>query len=370
MDLSTTNFIGDLVRQYSPFTWLAYLVNMVLAIVAILAAGVGPAPVLIYWERKVAAFVQARLGPMRVGPYGVLQSVADVLKLLFKELITPRGADKFIFFLAPALPLTGSFLVLAVIPWASSLQVANPSMGVPFVIAVSGLGILGILVAGWASNNKFSLLGSLRCGAQMVSYEVSISLIMLFIVLISGTADIREIVLTQQGSFLDWWIFKIPVLGFIAFCLYLVSATAELNRGPFDMAEAEQELTAGFHTEYSSTAFAMFFLAEYINIVATSALAATFFLGGFLPFALPTFGVEALAGPVGAVNHALAFIPGLLWMAGKIAFLITIFMFFRWTYPRPRVDQLMSLEWKFLLPLNLSLLALGAVFVAFGVIIP
>jgi len=360
MDLSTSNIIGDLVRQYAPFSWVAAIVNGIIALVAVMAVGVGPAPILIWWERKVAAFTQARLGPMRLGPWGLLQTVADVLKLLFKELITPRGADKFIFFLAPALPLTASFLVLAVIPWDHNLQVANPGMGVPFVIAISGLGILGSLVAGWASNNKFALLGSLRSGAQMVSYEVSLSLIMLFVVLVSGTTDLREIVVNQQGPFWHWWIIKAPVLGFVAFVMYMISATAELNRAPFDMVEAEQEITAGFHTEYSSTAFAMFFLAEYINLVATSALASTFFLGGFLPFQIGIAGVD----------HLLMLIPGFLWMAMKILGLITLFMFFRWTYPRPRVDQLMMLEWKFLLPANLILLALGAVFVAFGLIIP
>jgi NADH-quinone oxidoreductase subunit H len=370
MDLSTTNFIGDLVREYSPYSWVASIVNGVIAIVAIMAVGVGPSPMLIWWERKVAAFTQARLGPMRVGPWGLLQTVCDVIKLLFKELITPHGADKLLFFLAPALPLTGSFLVLAVIPWDHNLQVANPGMGVPFIIAVSSLGILGTLLAGWSSNNKFSLLGALRCGAQMISYEVSLSLIMLFVVLMSGSADVREIVLSQQGNVTDWWIIKAPFLGIAAFVMYMISATAELNRGPFDMSEAEQELTAGFHTEYSSTAFAMFFLAEYINMVATSALASVFFLGGFLPFAFPDFGFAPIVGVVASINGALAILPGFFWMAGKILFLITLFMFFRWTYPRPRVDQLMSLEWKFLLPANLILLGLGAVFIAFGLILP
>ncbi len=358
MDFSSTvHPIGEWIRSIAPLPWIATVVNGLIAIVAVMLAGVGPAPMLIWWERKVAAFTQARLGPMRLGPWGLLQTVADVLKLLFKEIIIPRGADKFVFFLAPMLPLTSSFLVLAVVPWDHHMQVANPNMGVPFVIAVSGLGILGTLIAGWASNNKFSLLGSLRCGAQMISYEVSLSLIMLFVVLIAGTADLREIVIGQQGPFWNWWILKMPVLGFIAFVMYMISATAELNRGPFDMAEAEQELTAGFHTEYSSTAFAMFFLAEYINMVATSALAATFFLGGFMPFQI---GVEA-------VDAILRLIPGFVWMGAKISFLITLFMFFRWTYPRPRVDQLMSFEWKFLLPFNLGLLALGAIFIALGI---
>ena len=242
------------------------------------------------------------------------------------------------------------------IPFSSSIQDTDPVLGIPYLIAVSGLGILGILIGGWGSDNKYSLLGSLRSGSQMISYEVSLAMIMLFFVLITGTASLQEIVLTQQGTILDWWIFKIPGLGIVAFLLYLVSSTAEINRGPFDIAEAEQELTSGFHTEYSGMAFAMFYLAEYVNLVSAAGLVTTFFLGGFLP---PLIGVEA-------VDSVLIQVPGLLWFAIKTFIIIVTIMFFKWTFPRPRVDQLLSLEWKFLLPINIVLLVLGGIFVANG----
>jgi len=270
--------------------------------------------------------------------------------------MVPNGADRIVFFLAPMLPLSASFLILTVIPFDHHMQVTDLHQGILFVIAISGLGTFGILIGGWGSNNKYSLLGSLRSGAQIISYEISLALIMLFIVLITGTASLREIVLSQQGTVLDWWIFKIPGLGLIAFILFLISSTAELNRAPFDIAEAEQELTAGFHTEYSGMCFALFFLAEYINLIVASALGATLFLGGFLA---PQLGIAFL-------DAWFTFIPGFLWFGLKIFFLIFLYMVFRWTFPRPRVDQLMALEWKFLLPINLVLLLLGGLFVAKG----
>lgn len=361
MDFPTTNMIGDMIRTLIPNTTLAYLVNGVLAVLALLMIPFVLVPFLIYLERKVCARIQARVGPNRVGPFGLLQTIADVMKLLFKEILIPGGADKFTFLLATTLPLSSSFLILAIMPFDSNLQVTDLSMGVPFVIAISGLGILGLLIGGWGSNNKYSLLGSLRAGSQMISYEISLALIMLFIVLVSGTASLREIVLTQQGPFWhSWWIFKIPVLGLVVFILYLISSTAELNRGPFDIAEAEQELTAGPFTEYSGMAYAMFYLAEYINLVIAAGLAATLFLGGFLP---PLIGVQS-------VDQILVKVPGVVWFALKDLFIIIVYMFFRWTFPRPRVDQLIAFEWKFMLPLNLIMLVLGAVFVSVGWILP
>lgn len=356
----TTNAIGDYVRHLGLAPWATSAILALLGVVAIAGLVFGAVPNLVYMERKVSAFIQSRLGPMRVGPWGILQAFADVMKLTFKEILVPRGADHLVFFLAPMLPLSASFLMLAVIPFQHNLQVCNPDMGIPYIIAVSGVGILGILIGGWGSNNKFSLLGSLRSGAQMVSYEVSLAFILLFVVMISGKADLLGVVLSQQGTVLDWWVFKIPGLGIIAFILFQISSTAELNRAPFDIAEAEQELVAGFHTEYSGTAFAMFFLAEYANLLASTSLVTVCFLGGFLP---PTIGV-----PV--VDNVLFMIPGIAWFAGKVLLLILLSMFYRWTFPRPRVDQLMALEWKVLLPANLALLVLGALFVAMGWILP
>lgn len=333
-----------------------FLLTGIISVLGILAVAFGSAPMLIWMERKVSAHIQARLGPMRVGPHGLLQSAADIVKLVLKEVLVPRGADKLVFFLAPALPLTASFLILAIIPFDDHLQVTDPQLGVLYVIGISGLGILGILMGGWASNSKYSLLGAMRAGAQMLSYEISMALGILFVVMVSGETSLREIVLSQQGTLLDWWIFKIPLVGFIAFILFLISSVAELNRAPFDIAEAEQEITAGFHTEYSGMSFALFYLAEYINMIIASALGAIFFLGGFLA---PTIGVES-------VDQILTAIPGFLWLGLKMVLIIFFYMWLRWTLPRPRVDQLMLLEWKFLLPLNILLLTLGACCVLMG----
>lgn len=353
--LSSTNFLGDLIRaHFAPPA--SDIINILLAIFALLAV-VALTPICLIWlERKVCAHFQARLGPMRVGWHGLLQPLADGIKLLFKEVLKPEGADTFLFFLAPILPATSSFLVLTVIPFDHHFQVTDLDAGVLFVIAVSGLNIFGVLLAGWASNNKYSLLGGIRSGAQMLSYEISLALIMLLVVLLSGTASLREIVLTQQGTVLDWWIFKFPVFGALAFVMFLISSTAELNRGPFDMVEAESELTGGFTTEYSGISFAMFFLAEFVNMFASAALATTFFLGGFLA---PRFGVPGLDG-------LLASVPGSIWFFLKAYGIILCFMWFRWSFPRPRVDQIMALEWKVLLPINLGLLTLGGLFLGLG----
>jgi len=314
-------------------------------------------PLFLVWlERKVSARIQARLGPTRVGPAGVLQTFADMMKLLFKEIITPSGADRVIFYLAPLLPITATCLVLPVIPFSSTWQIADPELGVIYVLGISGLGIFGVLLAGWASNNKFSLLGALRCGAQMISYEISIAMLILFVVMMSGETSLHNIVVSQQGTVLDWWVFKVPGLGLLAFCLYIISSTAELNRGPFDIAEAEQELTAGFHTEYAGMGFAMFFLAEFVNLSVAAFLGTIFFLGGYLA---PQFGWDPL-------DRILAFVPEVIWFNLKSMVFIMIYMLLRWTYPRPRVDQLLALEWKVLLPINLCLLVVGGLFIYFG----
>lgn len=331
----------------------AFAVTHFLAMVA-LSMLVVAVPLLLVWlERKVSARIQARIGPNRVGPFGLLQTAADMVKLLCKEIITPAGADRPVYFLAPLLPITASCLVVAILPFDAGLQVTDLDAGALYAIGIAGMGVFGVLLAGWSSNNKFSLLGALRSGAQMISYSISIALITLLIVLLAGSASLRDIVLSQQGTVFDWWIFKAPVLGFVSFLMYIISSTAELNRGPFDIAEAEQELTAGFHTEYSGTAFAMFFMAEYLNMLIASCLGATFFLGGFLA---PQFGLAA-------VDNVLTYIPGFLWFGLKVFFMIMVYMVIRWTFPRPRVDQLMMLEWKVLMPFNLLLLMVGGIFV-------
>jgi NADH-quinone oxidoreductase subunit H len=348
------NAVGDLVRQLFP--GVAGYVNGFLTIASLLLL-VSLLPVFLIWlERKVAARFQARLGPMRVGYHGLLQSTADGLKLVFKEVLIPEGADRFVFFLAPILPASATFLVMTILPFDHHLQVADPAGGVIYVIGISGLGILGILLAGWASNNKYSLLGAMRSGAQLISFEISLALIMLLIVMVTGTASLREIVLSQQGTMLDWWIFKLPVLGFIAFVMYMISSTAELNRAPFDISEAESELTGGFATEYSGISFAMFFFAEFVNMFVSAGIATTLFLGGFLA---PQFGI-------GLIDAVFDFIPGFVWFFCKTFLIIFLYMWFRWSFPRLRVDQLMYLEWKMLLPANLVLLIATGLFLAMG----
>ncbi len=348
------NGIGNMVRTLFPES--AFIINSLISICSLFLL-VSLLPVFLIWlERKVAARFQARLGPMRVGYHGLLQSSADGLKLIFKEILKPEGADTFVFFLAPILPASATFLVMAILPFDHHLQVADPAGGVIYVIGISGLSILGILLAGWASNNKYSLLGAMRSGAQMISFEISLTLVMLLIVMLTGTASLREIVLSQQGTVADWWIFKLPGLGLIAFLMYMVSSTAELNRAPFDISEAESELTGGFATEYSGISFAMFFFAEFVNMFVSAGIAATFFLGGFLA---PQIGV-AFIDPLFAV------IPGFVWFFLKTFFVIFLYMWFRWTFPRLRVDQLMYLEWKMLLPANLLLLMSGGFFMAMG----
>jgi NADH-quinone oxidoreductase subunit H len=350
-----TNAIGDFVRATLPGP-LAELANIMLAVLAILSLVALTPMVLIWMERKVCARFQARLGPMRVGYHGLLQPLADGLKLVFKEVMKPEGADSLLFFLAPILAATASFMVLMVIPFDHHLQVTDLNGGVLYVIAVAGLGVIGVLLAGWSSNNKYSLLGAMRAGAQMISFEISLVLLMLLIVLLAGTGSLREIVFSQAGLLWDWWIFKFPLFGFAAFVLFLISTTAELNRAPFDMAEAESELTGGFTTEYSGISFAMFFLAEFVNMFVAAALTTTFFLGGFLA---PQFGLPPL-------DRLLDAIPGFIWFFLKSYSIIFIYMWFRWSFPRPRVDQLMNLEWKVLVPANFALLLVAGVFVALG----
>jgi NADH-quinone oxidoreductase subunit H len=296
---------------------------------------------LVYIERKVCAFIQNRVGPNRVGPYGIVQTVADLIKLLFKELLMVQKADKFLFNLAPFIVIIASFMAIGALPYAKGLQAMDLNVGLFYIIAVTSLSVLGILLAGWSSNSKYSLLGAMRSGAQVISYELSVGMSLLAIVVFSGSMQLSVIVESQANG---WWLFKGHIPAFIAFVIFLVASTAETNRGPFDMAEAESELTAGFHTEYSGIKFAFFFLAEYMNMFLAAALAATVFLGGWQP--LHFGGFEGF-------NHVMDFIPPIIWFFGKTFALIYIIMLFKWTFPRLRIDQLLTLEWKYLLPINL-----------------
>ena len=297
--------------------------------------------VLVLMERKVAAHMQIRLGPNRVGPLGMFQTTADTLKLVMKEGLTPQGADKFLFNLAPFVVMIVAMLLLAPIAFAKGFQIWDINIGVLFVSAVSSVSVIGILMAGWASNNKYSLLGAMRSGAQIVSYELSAGLSIISIVVLTGSLQISDIIASQQNG---WWLFKGHIPAIIAFVIFIIAVTAETNRAPFDLAEAESELTAGFHTEYSGMKFALFFLAEYVNIFIACAIGATLFLGGWMPLHI---------GHWEGFNHIMDYIPSSIWFMGKTFFLIFLIMWFRWTFPRLRIDQLLNLEWKYLLPISL-----------------
>lgn len=308
--------------------------------------------VLIMMERKVSAWMQVRLGPNRVGPKGMFQTVADTLKLAVKEGMTPDGADKFLFNLAPFIVMIVAMVILAPIMFAKNFQIWDINIGVLFIAAVSSVSVIGILMAGWASNNKYSLLGAMRSGAQIVSYELSAGFSIIAIVILSGSLQISEIVNSQADG---WWLFKGHVPAMIAFVIFLIAVTAETNRAPFDLAEAESELTAGFHTEYSGMKFALFFLAEYVNIFIVCAIGATLFLGGWQPL---HFGTDT------TFNRIMDYVPSSVWFFAKTFFLIFVIMWFRWTFPRLRIDQLLNLEWKYLLPIsmiNLLLVTLIAI---------
>lgn len=306
---------------------------------------------LIYIERKIAAHFQCRLGPTRVGPFGLFQTLADTLKLVFKEDFVPPKADRSLHMLAPFLALLVPVVLLALLPYSPNVQVADLNIGILFITAIGGFGVMGILIAGWSSNNKWSMIGAMRAGAQIISYELSATLALLVVVLFSGTMSLTGIVLSQQDG---WWVWRGHAAGFVAFLIYIVASTAELNRTPFDIPEGESELTAGFHTEYSGLRFAFFFLAEFINMFTVSALTATLFLGGWMPFHV---------GDWTGFNAAMDTIPPGIWFLTKTSMVIFVIMWFRWTFPRLRVDQLMHLEWKVLLPLGFVNLFVAAVVV-------
>jgi len=348
----TTSVQDWLLMKFNPTMALAIECVIVILLSISLFAILGL--VLVLMERKVAAHIQIRLGPNRVGPGGMFQTVADTLKLIMKEGLVPDKADKFLFNLAPFVVMMVGMLLLAPIAFAKNFQIWDINIGVLYISSVSSLSVIGILMAGWASNNKYSLLGAMRSGAQIVSYELSAGFAVLTIVVLTGSLQLSEIVNAQQNG---WWIFKGHIPAVIAFVLYIIAVTAETNRAPFDLAEAESELTAGFHTEYSGMRFALFFLAEYINIFIVCAIGATLFFGGWMPLHI---------GNWEAFNHIMDYIPSSVWFMGKTFFLIFLIMWFRWTFPRLRVDQLLNLEWKYLLPLSLFNILLVAVIVILG----
>jgi NADH-quinone oxidoreductase subunit H len=348
-----TNLVDSwLNAQFHPF--IAFLIEAVIVMVLVIGLFAFLGLVLVFMERKVSSFMQLRLGPNRVGPQGIFQTVADTLKLIVKENFSPSNVDVFLYTLAPFIVMIVAMVVLAPLAFSKGFQIWDVNIGILFITAISSVSVIGILMAGWSSNNKYSLLGAMRSGAQIVSYELSAGLSILVIVMLTGSLKISDIINAQADG---WWIFKGHIPAIIAFVIYIIAATAETNRAPFDMAEAESELTAGFHTEYSGMKFALFFLAEYVNVFIVCAVGATLFLGGWMPL---HFGSNNI------FNHVMDYIPGIVWFFGKAFFLIFILMWFRWTFPRLRIDQLLNLEWKYLLPICLFNLLLATVIVIAG----
>jgi len=309
---------------------------------------------LIYIERKVAAFFQARLGPNRLGKYGMFQSLADMIKILIKEIIQIKKADKVLFYAAPFFAIVASVLAFGAIPFGLDLQAIDFNIGVFYLLAVSSLGVIGILLAGWSSNNKYSMIGAMRSGAQFISYELSAGFSLMTIVVLSGTMQFSEII---EGQRYCWNLFNGHLPAFIAFVIYLISGHAETNRGPFDLPEAESELTAGYHTEYSGLQFGFFYLSEYLNMFIVAAVATTMFLGGWMPVQIK--GWEAF-------NQAMWVIPSWAWFFGKAGVMIFLSLWVRWSFPRLRIDLLLNLEWKYLLPVNLVNILVMVVIVLSG----
>lgn len=296
----------------------------------------------VWVERKISAHIQNRLGPMRVGWHGILQTLADALKLIQKEDIRPAAADRWVWWWAPAVSFVAVFAAFVAVPFGEKLVVRDFNIGVLYIVAITTFGVISMLMAGWGSNNKYSLLGGFRSAAQVVSYEVPMILAILSVVMVAGSLSMMSIVQSQQGTMLgfipNWFIFRHFPFGLIGFIVFIIAGTAETNRTPFDLPEAESELVAGFATEYSGMKYAMFYLAEYAAMYVMSAVGTVLFLGGWY-------------GP---------WLPSWLWFAIKSVFLVCVLMWFRWTFPRLRVDQLMELSWKFLIPLAfLNLLAVG-----------
>jgi NADH-quinone oxidoreductase subunit H len=343
-----------------------FILVPVIKIALIMAIVPGYVAVITLAERKVIAWMQVRLGPMRVGPWGILQMVADPIKWLLKEESIPSGADKWIFMLAPVVCLIPAFIVLAVIPLGPTINIApihafgrtitippitpyvtDVNIGVLYVLSISSVGVLGIILGGWASNSKYPLLGALRSAAQMVSYEVALGFSIIGVLMLSGTLSLVSIVEAQKNSGI-WYVFYQP----IGFLLFFVCGVAETNRAPFDMPEAESELVAGFHTEYSGFRFSLFFLAEYANMLTVAAMAVTLFWGGWLR---PFPNVSALA--------FLDLIPPVLWFVAKVIVFLYLYLWFRASWPRYRYDQLMKLGWQFLLPISMANVIVTAILV-------
>jgi NADH-quinone oxidoreductase subunit H len=334
---------------------LIELLIMVLKILAIVVPLILSVAYYTYLERKVIGYMQVRLGPNLIGPYGLFQPFADVAKLLLKEIVLPANANKFLFLLAPVLTLVPAFSAWAVVPFSDTLVLADVDAGLLFILALSSLGIYGPIIAGWASNSKYAFLGGLRSAAQMVSYEVAMGFALVGVLILAGSLNLREIVLAQRGGVLDW--FWLPLLPM--FVIYVISSVAETNRAPFDVAEGESEIVAGFHVEYAGAAFALFFLAEYANMILVSGLTAIMFAGGWLS---PFEGVPVLGDTV--LGQGSVF-----WFLGKTLVFMFLFLWWRATFPRFRYDQIMRLGWKVFVPITIVWVLVAAVLAVTGVVV-
>ena len=340
-----------------PMTFMDQLLYMVILLAKILVIVV---PLILavayytYMERKVIGWMQVRRGPNRIGPLGLLQPFADVFKLILKEIVLPENANKFLFLLAPVLSLAPAFAAWAVVPFDDWAVVADIDAGLLYILAMSSLGVYGLIIAGWASNSKYAFLGALRSTAQMVSYEVAMGFALVGVLILAGSLNLREIVLAQQGGLLDW--FWLPLLPM--FFIYVISGVAETNRAPFDVAEGESEIVAGFHVEYAGAGFAIFFLAEYANMILISALTSIMFAGGWLsPFeGIPVIGDTFLGEG------------SMVWFFAKTVFFMYLFLWWRATYPRYRYDQIMRLGWKVFVPITIVWVLVAAVISVFGLV--
>lgn len=344
--------MNDFGELHPIFSWLHGIISSLgipepwlsVAVYVMLGAGVFGvlsliALFLVWWERKIAAHMQQRFGPMRHGWHGWYQTVMDALKLLQKEDVVIETRDKVVFFWAPIICFVAAFSAYVVMPWGDRLIVADLNIGILYVLAITTWTVISLLMAGWGSHNKYALMGGMRSAAQVISYEIPMAVSVVTVVLFVGSLSMVDIVTSQSGWFYNWFIFRMP-FGPIAFLTYLIAAIAEANRTPFDIPEAEQELVAGYNVEYSGMKFAMFFLAEFINMFTVSAIAVTLFFGGW---------------------NGFEFLPSWIWFLGKTLLIVLLLMVIRWTYPRLRVDQLMEFAWKFLVPLTFANLILASI---------
>jgi len=351
-----TTWFDNLLRQTLGLgDFLSILIECVIVGVIVLIAYALIACLLIFMERKVCAYFQCRLGPMRVGPWGLLQVFADVLKMLTKEIFFVDKADILLYAVAPFLVIIASVCTFSFLPWNKGAVILDFNVGLFLITALSSIGVVGIFLAGWGSNNKYSVVSAMRGAVQMISYEMSLCLCLITAVVLLGTMQVSGIVESQTGPW-NWLIFRGHIPAIVAFLVFLVAGNAEANRGPFDMAEAESELTAGHHTEYSGMGFGYFYLAEFLNLFIIAGIATMVFLGGWAPINIGIDGFDTV----------MNYIPGIVWFFGKTFAVVWLLMWVKWTFPRLRIDQILKLEWKYLMPLALLNLVLMTVVVALG----